>query len=138
MIPDWTELSAGLRALVLGTGSDFYMGWHRPGVVAICAWEREIVLSGTDDSFYRQHQGLLEKIGVPCIRRGRDWELQFTEKTARAFQLIHILIHELGHHHDRVTTRSKIDASRGEDYAEAYARRYEDVMLARYRREFAL
>jgi hypothetical protein len=56
----------------------------------------------------------------------------------RAFQLIHIFIHELGHHHDRMTTRSKRDACRGEGYAETYARRFEDLLLARYRNEFPL
>jgi hypothetical protein len=114
------------------------MGWHRPGLVAICAWERSIFLGETDHEFYRAHQAILEKLGVPCVRQTDEWELQFTEETARAFQLIHILIHELGHHHDRMTTRSKHDACRGEGYAEAYARQFEDVLLARYRNEFPL
>jgi hypothetical protein len=31
------------------------------------------------------------------------------------------LVHELGHHHDRMTSRGR-DAARGEPYATAYAR----------------
>jgi len=138
LIPNWRELSAGLKVLLLAEGDGGWMGWHRRGMVAICAWERDIVISGADEWFYREHQGLLQKLAVPCVRSGTNWELQFTENTARAFQLIHVLIHELGHHHDLMTTRSKIEASRGEEYAEAYARRFEDLILARYRREFAL
>jgi len=56
--------------------------------------------------------------------------------SAKAFQLIHIFIHELGHHHDRMTTRSKRAVARGEEYAENYARRFEDVIIEEYRRVF--
>jgi hypothetical protein len=34
----------------------------------------------------------------------------------------------LGHHHDHMTTCSQRDAARSEPYAEAYARRYADLM----------
>ena len=138
LVPNWNDLALGLNVLILARGRDDCLGWHRPGLVAICAWEREIAWSGVDDGFYREHQRLLQNLGVPCLKRGEDWELRFTADTARAFQLVHVLVHELGHHHDRITTRSKICASRGEGYAEAYARRYEDVILARYRNEFPL
>lgn len=37
------------------------------------------------------------------------------------FQLLHVLPHELGHHRDRMTTRSRISAARGEPFAERYA-----------------
>ena len=138
LIPNWHELAAGLNVLILSRGRYDLFGWHRPGRVAICAWEREIIWSGVGDWFYREHQRLLQNLDVPCIRHGEDWELRFTENTARAFQLVHVLIHELGHHHDRMTTRSKIAASRGEGYAEAYARRFEETILTRYRNEFPL
>lgn len=138
IIPDWRELSIGLNVLLLARGADDCMGWHRPGLVALCAWDRKLILSPVYDSFYREHQHLLESLEVPCVPCGGDWELQFTESTARAFQLIHVLLHELGHHHDRLTTRSKISPCRGEGYAEAFARRYETTILRRYRDEFPL
>lgn len=138
IIPNWNELSFGLRVLILARGEDDCLGWHRSGLVALCAWDREIVLTRVNDCFYRQHRCLLQNLAIPCIQCGQDWELQFTENTARAFQLIHVLLHELGHHHDRVTTASKIRASRGEGYAEAFARRYEEVILERYRDDFPL
>jgi hypothetical protein len=49
---------------------------------------------------------------------------------------MHVLLHELGHHHDRITTRSQRDAARGESYAEAYAMRYVEALWHRYFSEF--
>jgi hypothetical protein len=60
-------------------------------------------------------------------------ELRFTEGQARAYQLLHILPHELGHHHDRITTRSRRRSARGEPYAEAYANRVAQLHLAEVR-----
>ena len=64
--------------------------------------------------------------------------LKWTESIARAWQLVHILLHELGHHHDRMTTRSRCRASRGEVYAERYALDYADRIWDRYINEFGL
>ena len=41
LLPDWSELSIGLNAIVLAAGGDC-MGWHEPGVVHLCAWEQEL------------------------------------------------------------------------------------------------
>jgi hypothetical protein len=56
----------------------------------------------------------------------------------RAYQLLHILTHELGHHHDRITTQSQKRAARGEPYAEAYARKYEALVWESFTRHFPL
>jgi hypothetical protein len=60
----------------------------------------------------------------------------FTETSAQAFLLVHVLVHELGHHHDRMTSPSRRDCTRGEPYAEEYARRYEDRIWPAYCRVF--
>src|SRR3954451_8566148 len=65
-------------------------------------------------------------------------ELRFTESQARAYQLLHILPHELGHHHDRLTTRSQRRSARGEPYAEAYANRVADSVFPTYERTFGI
>ena len=49
---------------------------------------------------------------------------------------MHILLHELGHHHDRMTTTSQIRSARGERFAETYALRYADSLWDAYFREF--
>src|SRR5262245_22339921 len=41
LLPNWSELQEGLNAIVLAGQSDC-LGWHRPGVVALCAWERDL------------------------------------------------------------------------------------------------
>ena len=45
---------------------------------------------------------------------------------------MHVFLHELGHHHDRITTRSMQTPSRGEGYAEEYAHRYGEQMWQKY------
>ena len=54
---------------------------------------------------------------------GRSKFCQFTPVTIMAYQLLHILLHELGHHHDRLTTKPMGQPNTGEPYAEAYALR---------------
>ena len=49
---------------------------------------------------------------------------------------VSILVHELGHHHDRMTTRSQRESCRGEAYAENYACQFQSAIVERYRREF--
>jgi hypothetical protein len=60
----------------------------------------------------------------------------FTESTAHAFLFVDVLVHELGHHHDRMTSPRQHRCTRGEPYAEEYARRYEDRIWPAYCRVF--
>jgi len=137
-LPNWDELREGLNAIVLDCGRQNCMGWHRSGVVAICAWEREIQWESCLRDFHDTHADIFRKLDIPVERKGRQIRVIFTESTARAFQLVHVLIHELGHHHDRMTTRSCCQPCRGESYAEAYSRRYEDQVIAMYRQQLGM
>ncbi|UCE60992.1 MAG: hypothetical protein JSU63_04420 [Phycisphaerales bacterium] len=130
ILPDWDELSVGLDAIVLAH-EEGINGWHRPGIVAVCAWPRKI-WEVWGPEFYFEHREILKRLGVPCEKQPGEYLCKFTEATARAYQLLHVLLHELGHHHDRMTTRSKEDSSRGEGYAEQYANRYSSVVFNRY------
>ncbi len=144
LLPDWAELSLGLNAVLLAPASRTAMGWHKPGVVAICAWERELTCEW-DMDFIEAHRHVLDRLDVPiepvfdtpedeecCRPKLFSQVCRFTEESARGFQLMHVFLHELGHHHDRMTTRSKRFASRGEGYAEHYANRYADRIWQRY------
>lgn len=137
ILPNRDGLLQGLNAIVLDRGDRDCMGWHRPGVIGLCAWDRCIVFENCVFEFIVDHREILDKLNVPynCIEGGT---ILFTEATARAFALIHVLVHELGHHHDRMTTRSRKVACRGEGYAEAYARKYEDEILACFQKIFEL
>ncbi len=131
LLPDWQELSSGLNAIVLDEGDDDFDGWHHPGIVGICAWERELWRRATPEH-HDAHKDLLTRLNVPFEKRGAMYLHQWTAATARAYQLLHVLLHELGHHHDRMTTRSQARPFRGEGYAEAYAHRYEALIWGRY------
>jgi hypothetical protein len=49
-------------------------------------------------------------------------KVRWPEPQARAFMLLDVLVHKLGHHHDRMLTRGDA-VPRGETYAIAYAQR---------------
>ncbi len=137
ILPDWEGLSVGLDAVVLATASDC-MGWCCPGVVAVCAWERDLI-GNWDNSFVKEHEPILDRLGVE--REVVKCELSFTrcyfdEASIKGFQLMHILLHELGHHHDRMTNGSRKYASRGEPFAETYALEYADRLWDDYFKEF--
>jgi hypothetical protein len=159
LLPDWDEVAIGLDAIVLDSATDC-AGWYGPGVVAICAWIHNL-WDWWPAKLVDEHRHILELLGVECVpiaesaahrelldhlaalgvRRNRplgDLELRWTASQARAYQLLHILPHELGHHHDRITSRNARHAGRGEPYAEAYANRVLDDIWPVYARTFGL
>ncbi len=131
LIPNWDELAKGLDAIVLTDGEEETEGWYTEGVVGICAWSRGL-WRRHPRHYYEENEGVFARLGVVCEPRG-EWVLcKFTEEQARAYQLLNILLHELGHHHDRMSTRSQFECSRGEPYAEDYALKYEKIIWNRY------
>src|SRR5436309_13449204 len=137
LLPDWAELSKGLDAILLSSARGNAEGWYDLGVVGICAWSKDpwCVVSS---SYYDEHKPIFARLGVPCEPTGDRYLCKFSESTVRAYQLLHILLHELGHHHDRMTTRRKRGTGRGEGYAEEYALRYEEDIWSRYMDCFGL
>jgi hypothetical protein len=131
LLPVWDEVAVDLDAIVLDSATDC-MGWHEPGIVAICGWEQDLWWTSPDWDWVAGNRMLLDRIGVEITKR----ELRWTEAQARAWQLLDVLPHELGHHHDRITTHAGRDAARGEPYAEAYALKVLDDLgpgyVARY------
>jgi hypothetical protein len=159
VLPDWDEVAIGLRAIVLDD-SDESMGWYGEGVVAVCSWERDLWWELADEGWVKEHRAILERLEVDCRAlsaeealdrwwqglprprrpkplRGSFLELRWTESQARAFQLLHILPHELGHHHDRITSRRQRSLGRGEPYAERYANDVFDALWPTYTGVFA-
>jgi hypothetical protein len=141
LIPNWGHIAVGLDAVVLTAGERDCDGWHRPGIVAVSAWDRNLWVE-TTESYAHEHQGILDRLGVPRETTkdasGNDLVLcKWTAETARAFQLLHILLHELGHHHDRMTTRRQRRTGRGESFAESCALEWEAVLWEQYRHHFS-
>lgn len=136
LLPEWDELSVGLDAVLLAEGSPERLGYHFEGVVAVCAWPRELS-EYWHTAFLDEHASLLPHLDVELEDVDEDGALVvFTEASAMAFQLMHILLHELGHHHDRMTTASKHRPARGEPFAEAYALEHAERLWDAYYREF--
>jgi hypothetical protein len=137
ILPDWPDLSVGLNAIVIDAGSHRRYGWHTPGVVHVCAWRAEM-WEFWPAEYYERNKSILHRLEVPCEADELATAVKWTEPTARAFLLLDVLLHELGHHHDRMTTKSKVDSARGEPYAEAYAVEYMDRIWSDYVKRFPL
>jgi hypothetical protein len=140
LLPDWDELAIGLEAISICEGGHGWLGIFNAGVVVITAWEKELWWSDVSASWVDEHADVLDLLSVEIVRHGEtphELELRWTEPQARAFMLLDVLVHELGHHHDRMTTRGD-DAPRGEPYAVAYARRVRAEVWPQYAREFGL
>jgi hypothetical protein len=138
ILPDWEHLAVGLNAIVLAEAESNTDGWHTAGVVAVCAWEMDLwrEYDATSD-FYLAHAPIFARLDVITTTLPDGYiQCQFDENKVRAYQLLHILLHELGHHHDRITTRSQVQAARGEPYAEAYALEHEAKIWDAYWRIF--
>lgn len=138
LLPDWKNLAIGLNAIVLAPGSSTMDGYHVPGVVHVCAWEAEMWRE-YPSWYYEEHRDIFARLGVACEETVDGYfECRFDENAVRGYQLLHILLHELGHHHDRMTTRTRKESSRGEKYAEEYARDYEASIWQAYQKAFGL
>ncbi len=141
LVPEWDELSEGLRAVVLAPGEDGGYGFYQypAGLVELLAWPREMTRL-TSAPFWEESRPVLERLGVQSTKPDGEGfrRVLWTPDQARAFQLVNIFLHELGHHHDRITSRKKQTCGRGEPYAEAYARKYESVLWERYTRAFSV
>ncbi|MGD2107756.1 MAG: hypothetical protein PVI86_00060 [Phycisphaerae bacterium] len=131
ILPDWASLSKGLNAIILAPGDIHCDGWHDAGVVAVTAWEK-VLWRTVSPEYYADHRDIFDRLEVERVKTANEYQCRFTLAQVRAYQLLHILLHELGHHHDRMTTRSKREASRGEGFAEQYALRHERLIWQRY------
>ena len=138
LIPNWDELSRGLCWIVLARGDRHSMGYHRPGLVAICAWDARLWDEDLCKHWYWDHVDVLDRLGVQVWKVGPRWVAEWTEDQARAFQLLHVFLHELGHHHDRMTTRTERATARGERYAEQFALELADELWDDFLRVFPL
>jgi hypothetical protein len=138
LLPRWDEVAGGLNVILLDSETDCD-GWCGSGVVAVCPWQHDL-WDWWGPEAVDEHRHLLDLLDVERVPVARstefaeffeqigkrapasNWiELRWTEGQARAYQLLHILPHELGHHHDRMTSRAQRFAGRGEPYAESYA-----------------
>jgi hypothetical protein len=138
LLPEPEPLLEGINAIVLAEGEDGMYGryYRRSAVVKLMSWPRGMS-RWTSRTFYEDDRTIFDRLGVEREPEQDRWMLcHWTVDQARAYLLVNVLIHELGHHHDRMSSRRKTRCGRGEPYALAYAARFEDELWDRYWRRF--
>lgn len=139
LIPDWDRLSQRLERIVLasaGSCDGEYIFYHREETSAIflSAWQEDLWMEIATD-YFDSHKEIFERLGVSHDRLESKVFCRFTEAQVRAFMLLHVFMHELGHHHDRLQQKHR-DGTRGEDYAERFANSRFNQMFSDYIRAF--
>lgn len=159
LISDWPTVSEGIESIVLDCGDGYSDGYYRhyneedTGIIWLAAWPQELWVEYSDD-YYQEHLWLLQKLKVTSdkvvknsmasmdCKDGREeskeeavWLCYFSETQAKAFTLMHVFLHELGHHVDKLRSDKKNSMVGGEDFAEKYAvRRFHELWPAYLRR----
>ena len=139
LIPDWEGLSVGLERIVLGGGDlkeqadGYYEHFHRErtGAVVLYAWHGDLWAPHTE-RYFTAHRHIYDLFRVPYTHEKDTWTCRFTEAQAKAFLLLHVFMHELGHHHDRMQYKQQDRCRGGEVYAEGFANARLPDMLSRY------
>jgi hypothetical protein len=125
IVPDWPRFSERLERIVLNRGDDDCDGFYRfydreeTGAIFLNAWPEDLWME-IATPYFDAHASIFERLGVSHERRKEDVFCRFTESQARAFMLLHVFLHELGHHFERVHQKHR-GSSKGEDYAERFA-----------------
>lgn len=136
LIPDWKRVSKDLDfiylARCLNDEVDGYYEFPQHPTIVLNSWEEDLTATIFNSDYIRQHQGLFDRLGVEVTEdESGNTLLRFDEDSARAFQLLHIFLHESGHHHYRITQGRGKDGG-SEKYAEAYALKMERKIWKRY------
>jgi hypothetical protein len=136
IVPEWHRFSERLERIVLASPSDdcdgLYEFYHREetGAIFLHAWGEDLWTDLTAP-YFESHQHIFERLGVSYDRLRDCVMCRFTEAQARAFMLLHIFMHELGHHYDRIRQKH-LGSSNGEDYAERFATNHFEHLLPVY------
>ena len=138
LIPNFHIYSEKLDAIVLVNGDCDYDGmYNNDGVIYISAWDKNQDILVSDNYFY-EHKELFRRLGVNYIQQKNGYWCEFDIEQIKAYQLLHILLHELGHHYDRIKTKSQFIAPNGEVFAENFAFEIETYMWNAYEDEFGI
>ncbi|MCF7786035.1 MAG: DUF4344 domain-containing metallopeptidase [Prosthecobacter sp.] len=136
IIPDWDRYSERLERIVLAAPGDhcdgMYEFFHREesGVIYLHAWAQDLWVVMTPQDF-QAHQHIYDKLGVRYDISPERVCCYFSAAQARAYTLLHVFLHELGHHFDRIHQKH-LGATKGEDYAEHFANNLLAPLLPRY------
>jgi len=126
IIPDWPTLCRGIESIVLTSSSEDHDGcyqfFHREktGSIQIPAWQGELWKVFAPE-YFQEYAAILGLLCVASEQHDDGIECRFTLNQAKAFLLLHVFLHELGHHVDRMGSKTQQFSRRGEPFAEHYA-----------------
>ena len=136
LIPNWDKLSEDLNSIILEQGDSDYFGiYYQRGVICISAWEKDKDIT-LEKSIFNEIKVILDRLGVVSTKNGDVYHCEFNIDQIKGFQLLYILMHELGHHYDRIQTKNKTRSARGEPFAEEFAFISMDQMWSKYQEKF--
>jgi hypothetical protein len=141
IIPEWHRFSERLERIVLAKCNDGLDGAHEfyyreeTGAIFLQSWRDDLWIELTSD-YFDAHQTIFEQLGVSYDRLSTAVMCRFTEAQARAFMLLHVFLHELGHHYDRIHQKH-LYSTKGEDYAERFATSRFEHLFPEYVRVFS-
>ena len=140
IIPNWSRIREGLEGVVLTRGDDVdglyrFYSKDRTGSIEIPAWDGDLWTVVTLEHF-EEHRALFQRLAVPFEPKDGGIECRFTLPQAKAFLLLHVFLHELGHHVDRMQSKQQDSSRRGEPFAEQYANTVSSLIWFEYVRVF--
>jgi hypothetical protein len=107
-IPDFHRLCQRLERIVLACRNSaddgVYEFYHREetGAIFLNAWPEDLWID-LNTWYFETHKETFLRLGVSHDRAEKTVLCRFTEAQARAFTLLHVFMHELGHHYDGCT-----------------------------------
>lgn len=133
LIDDWEEVASAVRAVILTPGGDYCYGrYNNAGIIKLDAWPK----CGPHYVPSRK-KWLIEQIGLGPMPEGQTYMISdITKEQVRCYLLLGTFLHELGHHIDRMSTRSKLDAANGEPAAIRYEQMRQRELWKPYCGEF--
>ena len=127
IIPNWQNVCDGIESIVLDQGDDYVDGLYRhysyegTGIIWLSAWSEQLWVDFSEE-YFEEHKWHFDKLGINYNKNKKgDWSCHFTKSQAKAFMLLHIFLHELGHHIDKMRSKNQSIMRGGEEFAEKYA-----------------
>ena len=136
ILPGWPVLFQDLNEIILARGEHGVTDGTQERY-----WQSvpgRVTCGGRFRGLLSEHKTVFFRLGVQCVKQGMFYLCRFNLLSVKAFQLLHIFLHELGHHYDRITSRRMREASRGEKFAEQYADCFQDLIWDKYIEIFGL
>lgn len=140
IIPHWAKHSYRLESVALVGAKQDSFGYFtsfqhaKVSMIALCAWPKNLWLE-LSPGFFHNHREIFEQLGVAYKFRIDRVICEFTVAQARAFMLLNVFMHELGHHRDWLRRRGHPLPGK-EEVAEDFARRYWDMLHPLYCERF--